>query len=100
MSSIASSASCEISFVQLGKEQYMKRLCLAGALVAPGSTPAFNISVNAGAALYGLAFDGSGNLWTVDNNSDIWEIKAPITSSSTATQVLTGMQGYGIAFGP
>jgi hypothetical protein len=63
------------------------------------STPAFNISVS-GTYLYGMAFDGSGNLWTVDDNGVVWEIKAPITSSSTATQILTGTTGYGIVFGP
>lgn len=63
------------------------------------STPAFNLNVS-GTYLYGLAFDGSGNLWTVDGNGVLWEIKAPISSSSTATQVLTGTNGYGIAFGP
>jgi hypothetical protein len=50
--------------------------------------------------LYGMAFDGNGNLWTVDGNGVLWEIKAPITASSSAQQVLTGTHGYGIAFGP
>jgi streptogramin lyase len=63
------------------------------------STPAFNIDVSA-TYLDGMAFDGSGNLWTIDAGGVIWEIKTPITSSSTATQVLTGTSGYGIAFGP
>jgi len=59
-----------------------------------------SFGLTAGSTDYGMAFDGSGNLWTVDSNGVVWEIKAPITASSTATQVLTGTNGYGIAFGP
>jgi hypothetical protein len=59
----------------------------------------FGINVST-RGLYGMAFDGNGNLWTVDGNGVLWEIKAPITASSTAQQVLTGTNGYGIAFGP
>jgi hypothetical protein len=64
------------------------------------SLPAFNLNVSASAIL-GLAFDGSGNLWVVVAGGAVWEINSPITSSSTATQILTGISsGYGIVFGP
>ena len=67
--------------------------------VTNSSTPAFNLSVS-GTYVVGLAFDGSGNLWAVDANNALWEVTAPITSSSTATKILTLTEGYGIAFGP
>lgn len=67
--------------------------------ITNSSTPAFNLSVS-GTYVKGLAFDGSGNLWAVDGNNALWEVKAPITSSSTATKILTLTEGYGIAFGP
>ena len=63
------------------------------------SAAAFSIDVSS-TYLFGMAFDGSGNLWIVDENGAIWKILHPITASSTATQVLTGTTGYGIAFGP
>ena len=65
------------------------------------STPAFNLNVSS-ADILGIAFDGSGNLWAVDSNETLWKIPAPITSSSTATSVLTTLpsDAYGIAFGP
>jgi hypothetical protein len=51
--------------------------------------------------LNGMAIDGSGNLWAVDNTGGIWKIPAPISSTSTATQILTVTGGaYGITFGP
>jgi hypothetical protein len=54
-----------------------------------------------GVPVYGMALDGSGNLWFVDESATIWKIAAPITSSSTPVSVLTGVtNAYGIAFGP
>lgn len=64
------------------------------------STPAFTITVNSSKSVEYTAFDGSGNLWVIDGGGTLWKIAAPITSSSTATQVLTGITGpAGIAFG-
>ncbi len=48
----------------------------------------------------GMAFDGSGNLWAIAGGLRVWEVKAPITAASTATQVLTVSGARGIAFGP
>ncbi len=63
------------------------------------SSRAFGL-VLSGEYITGMAFDGSGNLWAVDGAHAVWKIPAPITSSSTATQILTGTGGYGIVFGP
>lgn len=65
------------------------------------STPAFGITLTSGTSVLYLAFDGSGNLWADDASGGLWEIPAPITSSSAATKILTvsGTPG-GIAFGP
>lgn len=65
------------------------------------STRAFGLQVTPAGVVYGMAFDGSGNLWVVQSGGTVWEIKAPITASSTPVQVLTGVtSAYGIAFGP
>jgi hypothetical protein len=63
------------------------------------SVRSFDVAVST-TYLFGMAFDGSGNLWTTDHNGDIWEITAPITSTSVATKILTVAKTYGIAFGP
>ncbi|MGH7736826.1 MAG: hypothetical protein ACREMP_02985 [Candidatus Tyrphobacter sp.] len=71
-------------------------------------TSAFSIGVYPGSgcgtghSVSSLAFDGSGNLWaTVYGQGEVWEVTAPITSSSTAVKVLSGVTGvWGIAFGP
>lgn len=63
------------------------------------SSPTLTFDVSS-APIKGLAFDGSGNLWAVDQNGALWKIPAPITLSSHATQVLTLPAGYGIVFGP
>lgn len=68
--------------------------------VTNSSTPAFALTFHSGTAVFGIAFDGSGNLWAIDSDNNLWEVTAPITASSTPTQVLTGLVGYGIAFGP
>jgi hypothetical protein len=66
-----------------------------------GSVRAFGILVTPAAhRVFGLAFDGSGNLWTVDNTGAVWEIPAPITSSSIPVKTITVGSAYGIAFGP
>ncbi len=63
------------------------------------STPAFTITFGS-EPTEGLAFDSSGNLWVNDQSGILWEVKAPITSSSTATQVLTGLNDpYSIDIG-
>jgi len=67
--------------------------------VSGTGTRAFGITV-AGTFLAGMAFDGSGNLWTVDSAGNVYEIAAPITSASTATKIITVAGAYGIAFGP
>ena len=64
------------------------------------SKRSFGIVVHNGTYLQGLAFDGSGNLWVTDPTNAVWEIPAPITAASTATQVLTVPGAYGITFGP
>lgn len=64
------------------------------------SSPAFNITLTSGTPVYGLAFDGSGNLWATDNNNQVWEIAAPISASSTPSKILTVPDAYGITFGP
>ncbi|HEY9085511.1 MAG TPA: hypothetical protein VIN40_06210 [Candidatus Tyrphobacter sp.] len=63
------------------------------------STRAFGLVVS-GTHVIGMAFDGSGNLWAVDGNGVVWEVKAPITAASTPTNVLTVTNADGIAFGP
>jgi len=65
------------------------------------SSPAFTVQVtNDRTIVRGLDFDGSGNLWAVDERGGIWEVRPPFSGSSTATLVLTVPGGYGIAFGP
>ncbi len=64
-----------------------------------GSARSFGINVSI-KYIQGMAFDGSGNLWCTDGNGAIWEIAAPISSTSTATKILTVVGAYGIAFGP
>ncbi len=64
-----------------------------------GSARAFGLSVSA-KHVTGMAFDSSGNLWCVDGNGAIWEGLAPISSTTTFTNVLTVTNAYGIAFGP
>ena len=67
-----------------------------------GSTRAFGILVTSGSSSFiqGMTFDASGNLWCTTGNGKVWEITAPITSSSTATNILTVTNAYGIVFGP
>jgi hypothetical protein len=67
--------------------------------VTSSSVRAFGLAI--GTLIFGLALDGSGNLWAVDSAGNIWEYTAPITSASVPTKVLTGItNAYGIAFGP
>ncbi len=65
------------------------------------STPAFSIKLSGVAYIEGEAFDPSGNLWLTEPGNNVWEISAPITSSSVPQKILTNVPGpYGIAFGP
>ena len=64
-----------------------------------GSARSFGVNVSS-KYVEGMAFDGSGNLWCVDGNGAVWEVVAPISSTSTATKILTVTNAYGIAFGP
>lgn len=65
------------------------------------STPAFSIKLAGVAYIEGEAFDPSGNLWLTEPGNNVWEIPAPITSSSVPQKILTNVPGpYGIAFGP
>ncbi|HEV2907658.1 MAG TPA: hypothetical protein VGX02_00200 [Candidatus Eremiobacteraceae bacterium] len=67
-----------------------------------GSARAFGLLVIPTATGYveGMALDGSGNLWAVDDIGGVWEFTAPITSASVPTKILTVVNAYGIAFGP
>lgn len=76
--------------------------------ITDASTPAFTIPIypTAGCgtqhSVIAMAFDGSGNLWLTTFQDDVWEVRAPITASSTPKRVLSGLPSglWGIAFGP